>query len=540
LVVVLLTLLIWCFSGKRPRFRKDYNTLVNSMPIGYMQIVLELDKSGTVKKVIFGEQNKTFQALVNDHNLRELKAEEYDNYWQKTADSIIDDPEPKSTIIKAPDEDIFIEFLINSNPKSTESRLILDLFTIDVTDKVQVEKVLREAARAAIEADNMKSQFLANMSHEIRTPLNAIVGFSNLLCKTLDPQKKRRFVEIIETNNHLLLKLIGDILDISKSDSGKLVFNMSKVNVNKLMQTVCSSIDMSNRPNVKLELKPGLDECYISTDSYRLTQVFNNLLTNAIKFTDKGSITMGYDVQGELLRFYVKDTGLGISESDIKKLFTRFTKLNSFIQGTGLGLSISKTIVERLGGTMRVESQGRGLGSTFYFTIPYVLNADDDEASSMDDGSRFEALKQKAKVGELGVSTDSLRNFGTVDASKPSYKYEKKKLLIVEDTESNSELFDALLEDRFELVHAWDGDEAVRMFAKETPDMVIMDINLPLKDGYEAAAEIRRLAPDVPIIAVTAYAQRSDEEKVMKSGFNAYLAKPVEEEILISTIRRFL
>lgn len=543
LLILLSGILIWCFTGKRPRFRKDYNTLVNSMPIGYMQIVVELDKEGVVKKVIFGDQNKTFQELVNDHKLRELKAEEYDNYWQKTADAIIDEQEPKSTIVKAPDEDIYIEFLINPNPKSNENRLILDIFTIDVTDKVQVEKVLREAARAAVEADNMKSQFLANMSHEIRTPLNAIVGFSNLLCKTLDPIKKRRFIEIIETNNQLLLKLIGDILDISKSDSGKLVFNMSKVDVNKLIHTVCNGIDMSNRPNVKLEIKPGLEECYISTDSYRLTQVFNNLLTNSIKFTEKGSITIGYDVQGDMLRFYVRDTGMGISESDIKKLFTRFTKLNSFIQGTGLGLSICKTIVERLGGTMRVESQGRGLGSTFYFTIPYVLNEDDlkeGETSGLDDGSRFEALKQKAKAGEIDTTTESLRNFGTVDASKPSYKYEKKKILIVEDTESNSELFDEFLEGRFELVHAWDGDEAIRTFAKETPDLVIMDINLPLKDGYEATAEIRRLAPDVPVIAVTAYAQHSDEEKIMRSGFSAYLSKPVEEERLIATIRKFL
>lgn len=300
---------------------------------------------------------------------------------------------------------------------------------------------------------------------------------------------------------------------------------------------------MSHRPNVKLVFNPGLKECFITTDSYRLTQVFNNLVTNAIKFTEKGSITVGYDVAGDMLKFYVKDTGMGISEGDIKKLFTRFTKLNSFIQGTGLGLSISRTIVERLGGTMKVESPGRGKGTIFYFTIPNVLDEEEDktpQAVESDDESRFEALKQKAKSGGLEAGRDNMRNFGTVDASRPSYKYEKKKILVVEDNESNYELFEALLADRFELVHSWDGEDAVRMYAKETPDLVLMDINLPYKNGYEATKEIRMLSSTVPIIAVTAYAQSSDKEKIMKSGFNAYLSKPVEEDKLMAVLRKFL
>lgn len=535
---------IWYLTRRRTHFKKDYNSLVNSMPIGYMQAIIDLDKEGTVKKVRYGNYNHSFRNLINDHNLVKLRTDEHGDYWQPTADSIIDEPGPKASIIKAPDEDVYIELIVAPNPKSKENKLKLDIFAIDVTDKMQVEQALRDAARSAVEADNMKSAFLANMSHEIRTPLNAIVGFSNLLCKTLDPEKKRRYVDIIETNNQLLLKLIGDILDISKAESGKMVFNMNKVDVNKLIQTVCSGIDMTHRPKVHLEIEPGLDECFVTSDSYRLTQVFNNLLTNAIKFTDNGYIKIGYDVQDNMLRFYVKDTGLGISEADIKKLFTRFTKLNAFIQGTGLGLSISKTIVERLGGTIKAVSPGRGKGTTIYFTIPYVLNEDDSSDKGFiesDDESRFEALKQKAKAGEIETTTtDNVRNFGTVEASNPSYKYEKKKIMIVEDNEGNSELYDALLEDRFELVHAWDGEEAIRTFAKETPDIILMDINLPYKNGYEATAEIRRLAPNVPIIAVTAYAHQSDKEKIMNSGFSAYLSKPIEEDKLIAVIRHFL
>lgn len=542
-IVLLIILIVWLISRRRHRFKRDYNALVNSMPMGYLQAIVDLDKDGSVKEVHYGRKNQALSALVEDHNLKDINGGEYTNYWQETADSIIDNAGPKGSIIKAPNEDVYIEFIINPNPKSNETKLILDVFAIDVTDKMQVENVLREAAKTAVEADNMKSAFLANMSHEIRTPLNAIVGFSSLLCKTLDPEKKKRFIEIIETNNQLLLKLIGDILDISKADSGKLVFNMHKVDVNKLIQTVISGIDMSHRPNVKLVFNPGLKECFITTDSYRLTQVFNNLVTNAIKFTEKGSITVGYDVAGDMLKFYVKDTGMGISEGDIKKLFTRFTKLNSFIQGTGLGLSISRTIVERLGGTMKVESPGRGKGTIFYFTIPNVLDEEEDktpQAVESDDESRFEALKQKAKSGGLEAGRDNMRNFGTVDASRPSYKYEKKKILVVEDNESNYELFEALLADRFELVHSWDGEDAVRMYAKETPDLVLMDINLPYKNGYEATKEIRMLSSTVPIIAVTAYAQSSDKEKIMKSGFNAYLSKPVEEDKLMAVLRKFL
>ncbi|MDE5997347.1 MAG: response regulator, partial [Muribaculaceae bacterium] len=405
----------------------------------------------------------------------------------------------------------------------------------------QVEQVLRDAAKKAVEADNMKSAFLANMSHEIRTPLNAIVGFANLLCKTTDPDKKKKFVEIIETNNQLLLKLIGDILDISKADSDRMVFNMYKIDINRLLTTICSGIDITKKPDVKIEIKLGMDKCFITSDPYRITQVVNNLLTNAIKFTEKGTITLGYELMpNNMLRFYVKDTGLGISQADMSKLFNRFSKLNSFIQGTGLGLSISKTIVEKLGGSMRAESEGRGKGSTFYFTIPYVLDESTDnynQENYSSDESRIEALKQKAKVsGQAKINDQN----SLVDPSMPSYKYERRKILIVEDNESNSELLKEILSDRFDIVSAKDGSESITVFAKETPDLVLMDLNLPKKDGYEATTEIRRLSKTVPIIAVTAYAQISDKRKVLASGFTDYLAKPIEEEDLISTIRKYL
>lgn len=545
-VVVCIGLLsiFWYFISRRSRVSQDYNSLVNSMPIGYMQVSVDLDKDGMVKGVHYGGQNKTLKNMVNDHNLKALKSEEYANYWQESLDALENEDAPSGSIIKAPDGEVFIEFILNPTKKSKENRKILDVFAIDVTDKMNVEQVLRDAANKAVEADNMKSAFLANMSHEIRTPLNAIVGFSNLLCKTTDADKKKKFVEIIETNNQLLLKLIGDILDISKADSDRMVFNMSTIDVNKLLTTVCTGVDISKKPDVRIDIKLGMDKCLITSDPYRITQVLNNLLTNAIKFTERGTITVGYElIANNMLRFYVKDTGMGISQADMSKLFTRFTKLNSFIQGTGLGLSISKAIVEKLGGTMRAESQGRGKGATFYFTIPYVLDESKDsykQDNTLSDESRFEALKQKKASSADSQAGKIAAQNSYVDTSLPSYKHERKKILVVEDNDSNSELLEEILSDRFDIVRAYDGAEAITLYAKETPDLVLMDLNLPIKDGYQATADIRMLSKTVPIIAVTAYAQRSDRHKVMTSGFNDYLSKPIDEEDLLSTIRKYI
>ena len=543
-VFVLIAFVIWYIISKRRGVSKDYNNIINSMPIGYMRTIVDLDKDGMVKAVHYSGMNKSLKSLVDELNLKSLKSEEYASIWQESVDALSLEEGSTGKIIKAPDDDVYIEFIVNPNKKSKESRLVLDVYAIDVTDKMQVEQVLRDAAKKAVEADNMKSAFLANMSHEIRTPLNAIVGFANLLCKSSDQEKKKKYVEIIETNNQLLLKLIGDILDISKADSDRLVFNMYKIDLNKLLTTICSGIDITKKPDVKIEIKLGMEKCFITSDPYRITQVLNNLLTNAIKFTDKGIITIGYELMSNnMLRFYVKDTGLGISQADMPKLFNRFSKLNSFIQGTGLGLSISKAIVEKLGGTMRAESPGRGKGSTFYFTIPYVLDESKDSYNQeyySSDESRFEALKQKSKAYATSIQGKGHEQNSLVDPSMPSYKYERRKILIVEDNDSNSQLLEEILSDRFEIVTAKDGAESIMVFAKETPDLVLMDLNLPVKDGYEATADIRRLSKTVPIIAVTAYAQMSDRQKVLSSGFTDYLSKPIEEEDLIATIRKYL
>lgn len=241
----------------------------------------------------------------------------------------------------------------------------------DITDKMRIDEELRYAISKAEEANRLKSAFLANMSHEIRTPLNAIIGFSQILAETEDAAEREQYAKIITENNDLLLQLINDILDLSKIESDMLKFVYSSIDLNNLMSNIESAMKMKAKLNEHVEISFGdrLPECIIITDGKRLQQVITNLMNNAMKFTEKGSIRFGYSSAGEnKLRFYVADTGIGIPEEKREDIFNRFTKLNNFKAGTGLGLAICRTIVQKLGGEIGVEPNDGG-GSVFWFTI---------------------------------------------------------------------------------------------------------------------------------------------------------------------------
>lgn len=241
----------------------------------------------------------------------------------------------------------------------------------DITPLKETEQKLIIARDKAEELDRLKSAFLANMSHEIRTPLNAIVGFSSLLAETDSRSERQEYIKIVQENNELLLQLISDILDLSKIEAGTFNFVYTNVDVNETCAEIIKSMSMKVSKGVELIFEEPLPECYLYTDKNRFTQVISNFINNALKFTQQGCITLGYEqVSHQKIKFYVRDTGMGIPKEKQKSVFERFVKLNTFVQGTGLGLSICKSIVSQMGGEIGVDST-EGIGSCFWFTHPY-------------------------------------------------------------------------------------------------------------------------------------------------------------------------
>lgn len=242
----------------------------------------------------------------------------------------------------------------------------------DITAKMQTARMLQEAKEQAEESNRLKSAFLANMSHEIRTPLNAIIGFSDMICQGVDEEEKQEFMEIIKKNNSILLQLINDILDLSKIEAGTMDFTYGNADVNELLEGICRQMQEKEKSSeVEILFTERAPSCILYTDYLRLSQVIINFINNAAKFTSKGTIEMGYriDETANEVYFFVKDTGIGIPAEKLGAIFDRFVKLNSFVKGTGLGLSICRVIVERLGGTIGVDSE-EGKGSNFWFRIP--------------------------------------------------------------------------------------------------------------------------------------------------------------------------
>lgn len=382
---------------------------------------------------------------------------------------------------------------------------------VDITELKQTELRLQEAKLKAEESDRMKSAFLANMSHEIRTPLNAIVGFSNLLIETEDPADKKEYVDIIQRNNEQLLQLISDILDLSKIEAGMVELSYTKIELNLLCQEVVSSYMADTEREVPIVFAGRCDDCYIISDRSKLVQVLSNLINNAIKFTQQGCITVGFRKLQKGIEFYVQDTGIGIVAENIQLIFNRFEKLNHFAHGTGLGLTICRNLVEKLDGTIGVESEP-GIGSRFWFTVPY-------EPAGL----------HRAEDALLPPS----HGLSQISPGKPV-------ILVAEDTDSNFQVLSAILRNDYELLRARDGDEAVRLVEQYRFVAVLMDMKMPVMDGLEATRKIKAVNPTLPVIAVTAYAYDHDREKALQAGCNDYMTKPMDVTELKQKLSEFV
>lgn len=387
---------------------------------------------------------------------------------------------------------------------------------LSIQEYKDIENTLIEARKKAEESDRLKMAFLANMSHEIRTPLNAIVGFSELLAAANTEEEKQKYLEILHTNSELLLQLVNDILDLSKIEAGTLEFVYSDVDINLLLNDLEQLFRMkigSNSP-VQIITESGLPSCMVHTDRNRIAQVVSNFVSNAIKFTTEGSIRIGYQSSENGLRFYVSDTGSGISADKLEGVFDRFVRLQSDKNGNGLGLSICKTIVNKLGGEIGAESEV-GKGSTFWFTLP-----------------EHSDIKPKVIIEKEQEELPSAVRVPVIDAGSDK----KLSILVAEDMEDNYRLCEAILASRYELHWAHNGEEAISLFLKFQPDIILMDIRMPEVNGYEATEAIRQMSATVPIIALTAFAYEEDRQKIMHSGFTDFLTKPISSKVLLGKL----
>ena len=370
----------------------------------------------------------------------------------------------------------------------------------------------------AIKSDKLKSAFLANMSHEIRTPMNAIVGFSELLGDEYYSDHKQQYISIIQNSSYNLIRLINDIIDLSKIEAGDLEIKYSDIKISDLFVELKDSysLDLIKREKLLVSISYTIDEDLIfQSDPLRLKQVLSNLINNSVKFTSEGSITFGCEKTGRELIFSVSDTGTGITEEDQKKVFDRFTKFNYHgmnTEGSGIGLSIADKLVNLLGGKIWFDSTF-GKGTNFFFSLPYIAPSNFTTSD-----------KQPQKISSSS----------TVLPTKP--------ILIVEDDMVSFMLIKEFLRPlNIEIHHVTNGRDAVN-FVKMNPDvcLILMDLKLPYMDGYEATKAIRQIDSKIPIIAQTAYAMLGDKEKVIAAGCVDYIDKPLESKRLLELVNKYI
>ena len=405
--------------------------------------------------------------------------------------------------------------------KLSEAQALLAKTAEERDKALQQLKEYEEKIRKAEKASRMKSLFLANMSHEIRTPLNAIEGFSRVMAETDSPEERMKMLEIVESNNNRLLSLINEILDLSRVESGEIQMKKAPANLTEMCANIKQIFKFRCPESIKLVADIPAKTVMLNTDINRITQVYCNLISNALKHTITGSITFGYCVSDDekTITMKVSDTGSGIDPKDIDSIFQTYVSKDAEQQnGYGLGLPLSKIIVEKLGGHISVNSE-LGVGSTFSFTFPF-------------DGSYVGTTTTTSKPGFTISRT--LRAKPEMDISK------MKLILVAEDEECNFELIKNVLNNRYRILRARNGIEAVTLNEEEHPDMILMDIRMPEMNGLDATRIIKEVNPTVPILALSAYAFQDSIQEARDAGCNEFISKPFKVEHLIETIEKYI
>ncbi|MCF8227157.1 MAG: response regulator [Bacteroidales bacterium] len=416
-----------------------------------------------------------------------------------------------------------------TKPYATEYSRLIDLYLSYYMFVAALGAILMFAKNGYIyekkraeKSDELKTSFLANMSHEIRTPMNAILGFTQLLQDDLPKQQKEAYLKIIQDNSKNLLRIIEDIIDVSKIEAGELSIKKEPFDPVKVINEVSMNFKqlLKEYPDRKVDIRTGCPEksILIFGDGARVKQVLFNLVSNAVKYTNKGYIDIGYVHEPEVIRFYVNDTGPGIRQEHMDDIFERFRKIEAedsvkVHPGTGIGLSICKNLVQLMGGQIWVESEF-GKGTRFYFTIP-CAEAPREHVEKYKRGSR----KQK--------NSDELKG---------------KRILVAEDERTNFILIKRVMENSgAEILHARNGKEAVEIFANHgNIDIVLMDILMPEMNGIDATRVIKTIDTDIPVIAQTALAMEGDAARVLAAGCDDYISKPLKMSDLLSRVIQML
>ena len=388
---------------------------------------------------------------------------------------------------------------------------------LDAANKKLAE--YEEMTQKAERASRMKSLFLANMSHEIRTPLNAVEGFSRVMAETDSPEERLKYMEIIESNNSRLLALINDILDLSRVEAGEISIKKNMTDLNELCKNLQLVFKFRCPDSVQLQwAKPNM-VVTLNTDGNRITQVFSNLISNALKHTSRGSINYGYRLinDGQDVEFYVSDTGAGIAPEDIDHIFETYMSRDAEVQkGYGLGLSLCKTIVEKMDGRISVSST-LGEGSTFRFVLPF-----------------------EGTIGGLSKNSRVTTNSRTIRVSTKTDVQNAPLILVAEDEDSNYELVKIVLAKRYRLMRARNGIEAVTICEDEHPDLILMDIRMPDMNGLDATRIIKEVNHDIPVVALSAYAFNENIREAKEAGCDEFMAKPFRVEDLLDTVHKYL
>lgn len=376
-----------------------------------------------------------------------------------------------------------------------------------------------EKTDKAEKASRMKSLFLANMSHEIRTPLNAIEGFARIMAETDSADERMKYMEIVESNNARLLALIDEILDLSRVEAGELSIKKSMTDLNEMCRSMQNIFKFRCPDSVQLQWSRPNMNVTLNTDANRVTQVFSNLISNALKHTTKGSINYGYRLinDGQEVEFYVSDTGTGIAPEDQKHIFEAYVSRDAEQQnGYGLGLALCKIIVEKLGGHITVNSK-LGAGATFRFILPF-----------------------QGTIGGMKKDARITTNSRTIRVSTKTDLNTAPLILVAEDEDSNYELVRIVLAKRYRLLRAHNGIEAVTYSEEEHPALVLMDVRMPDMSGLDATRIIKEVNPDIPVVALSAYAFDENIREARDAGCDEFMAKPFRVEDLLDTVQRYV